>query len=225
MRSSRGEWTGKVLSTPTPYDVLRTVNVSRVPGPLRRSTVPSKTWMRSLSPSTTRTWTFTVSPGRKAGTPLRRCSASMTSIGFTELTLLAVTEYAVKDDGCRAPDREMVVVAAAADGLEDVVGSREHLRREPPPGAEDEEHRRSIRGEPRPEGGEWEAVIALACRRRHDARQVAGFALDVGDRGVEVVGQPHARQRVLSRLVVGGPGPRAPVSHDALDEPAQRRHR
>src|SRR5213594_38554 len=60
MRSTRGECTGKVRSTPTPYDVLRTVKVSRLAPPLRPMTVPSKTWMRSLSPSTTRTCTHTV---------------------------------------------------------------------------------------------------------------------------------------------------------------------
>ena len=54
-RSSRapGECTGNVRSTPTPCEILRTVNVSRAPPPLRAITRPWNTWMRSFSPSLT----------------------------------------------------------------------------------------------------------------------------------------------------------------------------
>jgi hypothetical protein len=38
--------------------------------------------MRDLSPSTTRTWTFTRSPGRKAGTSFFRPAASIVRITF-----------------------------------------------------------------------------------------------------------------------------------------------
>ena len=48
MRSILGECTGKVRSTPTPNDCLRTVNVSRSPLPWRLMTTPSKTWVRRL---------------------------------------------------------------------------------------------------------------------------------------------------------------------------------
>ena len=37
-------------STPTPYDVFRTANVSRLPLPEMAITTPSKTWIRSFSP-------------------------------------------------------------------------------------------------------------------------------------------------------------------------------
>src|SRR2546427_4655262 len=127
MRSMRGECTGKVRSTPTPYDVLRTVKVSRLAPPLRPMTVPSKTWMRSLSPSTTRTCTRTVSPGLNTGRSLRSCSASIRSIGFMESPLLSVAQYTVKHDGGRGADGEMVVVGGAPDRLEHVVGALEDL--------------------------------------------------------------------------------------------------
>src|SRR2546428_7339848 len=141
MRSMRGECTGKVRSTPTPYDVLRTVKVSRLAPPLRPMTVPSKTWMRSLSPSTTRTCTRTVSPGLKGGTSLRSCSASMRSMGFIgqEPFLLAVATHTVKDDGGSAADREVVPARHAADRLQHVGGAAHHVLGDAPAGREDEQ--------------------------------------------------------------------------------------
>ena len=68
MLSSIGEWTGKMRSTPTPFEILRTVNVSDTPAPRRAMQTPSKAWRRSLSPSRTRTFTRSVSPERKGGT-------------------------------------------------------------------------------------------------------------------------------------------------------------
>src|SRR6201999_4370312 len=62
-----GECTGKVRSTPTPNEILRTVKVSRMPPFWRRITTPWNTWTRSREPSMTRTWTFRLSPGRKSG--------------------------------------------------------------------------------------------------------------------------------------------------------------
>src|SRR5262245_41082932 len=78
MRSTFGEWSGNVRSTPTPNDCLRTVNVSRTPGPWRLMTVPSKTWIREREPSITRKCTFTVSPALNCGRSLRswRCSSA-----------------------------------------------------------------------------------------------------------------------------------------------------
>src|ERR1700743_3746055 len=67
MWSMLGECTGNVRSTPTPYLSLRTVKVSRTPPPWRRRTTPLNTWIRSLAPSMTFTWTLIVSPGLKAG--------------------------------------------------------------------------------------------------------------------------------------------------------------
>ena len=46
-----GVWTGKVRSTPTPKEILRTVKVSREEPPLMRMTSPWKTCSRSRSPS------------------------------------------------------------------------------------------------------------------------------------------------------------------------------
>src|SRR5687767_6111732 len=57
-----GECSGKIRSTPWPNDTLRTVNDARTPPRCMPMTIPSNTWMRSLSPSRTFTCTFTVSP-------------------------------------------------------------------------------------------------------------------------------------------------------------------
>src|SRR6476620_7337090 len=71
-----GEWTGKVRSTPTPNDCLRTVNVSRTPAPWRLITIPSKTCTRRRWPSITWKCTRTLSPALNGGRSLRswRCS-------------------------------------------------------------------------------------------------------------------------------------------------------
>ena len=50
-----GECTGKVRSTPTLNETLRTVNVSRIPPPCRRITTPWNTWIRERFPSVTLT--------------------------------------------------------------------------------------------------------------------------------------------------------------------------
>src|SRR5436190_14163460 len=57
----------------------RTVNISLRPWPRRPMTTPEKTWIRSLSPSTTLVWTRTLSPTEKFGTSLRNCSDSILS--------------------------------------------------------------------------------------------------------------------------------------------------
>src|SRR5690349_11886265 len=54
-------------STPTPAEILRTVNVALIPAPRRPMQTPSNACSRSLSPSRTRTITRTVSPGSNAG--------------------------------------------------------------------------------------------------------------------------------------------------------------
>src|SRR6478672_3531321 len=67
-----GLCTGKVRSTPTPKETLRTVKVSRTPPPWRRITTPLKTCTRSFEPSMTLTCTLRVSPGRNSGMSSRR---------------------------------------------------------------------------------------------------------------------------------------------------------
>src|SRR4029079_14839940 len=79
MFSILGEWSGKVRSTPTPNDCLRTVNVSRTPEPCRLITTPSNTCTRWRLPSITLKWTRTVSPALKTGTS-RNCACSMLSM-------------------------------------------------------------------------------------------------------------------------------------------------
>src|SRR2546425_9202395 len=62
-----GPCSGKMRSTPTPAETLRTVKVSLIPPPRRAMQMPSNAWRRSFSPSRTRTITRTVSPGSNAG--------------------------------------------------------------------------------------------------------------------------------------------------------------
>src|SRR2546425_631891 len=71
-----GECSGKIRSTPTPAEILRTVNVALIPAPRRPMHTPSNACRRSLSPSRTRTITRTVSPGSKAGRLVLRPSRS-----------------------------------------------------------------------------------------------------------------------------------------------------
>src|SRR4051794_13235395 len=68
-------------STPWPNETLRTVNEARVPPRCIPMTTPSKTWMRSLSPSRTRTCTLTVSPAFIAGR-WANCDFSTSSIAL-----------------------------------------------------------------------------------------------------------------------------------------------
>src|SRR3989449_6759402 len=77
-----GECSGKIRSTPTPAEILRTVNVSLMPPPRRAMQMPSNAWRRSFSPSRTRTITRTVSPGAKAGMSVFRPSRS-TALSFS----------------------------------------------------------------------------------------------------------------------------------------------
>ncbi len=79
MWSMIGVWSGKVRSTPTPKEILRTVKVSPMPPPWRRMTTPWKTWTRERVPSTTLTWTLSVSPARKAGMSSRSDALSISS--------------------------------------------------------------------------------------------------------------------------------------------------
>src|SRR3989454_4848190 len=72
-----GECSGKIRSTPTPAEILRTVNVALIPAPRRPMHTPSNACRRSLSPSRTRTITRTVSPGAKAGRSVRSPSRSI----------------------------------------------------------------------------------------------------------------------------------------------------
>src|SRR5437762_1041982 len=76
-----GECSGKMRSTPCPNDTLRTVKEARVPPRCMPMTTPSKTWMRSLSPSRTLTCTLTVSPDFIAGRSAN-CDFSTISIAL-----------------------------------------------------------------------------------------------------------------------------------------------
>src|SRR5579859_4846658 len=62
-----GLWVWKVRSTPSPWEILRTVNEEFRPRFFMAMTRPSKACRRSRSPSFTLTCTITVSPGSKAG--------------------------------------------------------------------------------------------------------------------------------------------------------------
>ena len=80
-----GECSGKMRSTPWPNDTLRTVNDARAPPRCMPMTMPSKIWMRSLSPSRTFTCTRTVSPDFMAGRVVS-CDFSTSSIALIVLS-------------------------------------------------------------------------------------------------------------------------------------------
>src|SRR5688572_22480758 len=84
-----GECSGKMRSTPWPNDTLRTVNEARTPPRCMPMTMPSNTWIRSLSPSRTLTCTFTVSPADICGRSVI-CVFSTTSIAPMGDSLLRV---------------------------------------------------------------------------------------------------------------------------------------
>src|SRR5712691_7822301 len=65
---SQSEWVWNVRSTPSPDDILRTMNEEFRPRLRLAITMPSNACTRFLSPSTTLTFTTTVSPGEKSGT-------------------------------------------------------------------------------------------------------------------------------------------------------------
>src|SRR4051794_30290230 len=110
-----GEWTGNVRSTPTPKLTLRTVKVSRAPLPWRRTTTPWNSWTRSRLPSTTRTWTFRVSPGPKSGTSSRSATRSTRSVRFMARRSSGREKGAADDaSGCRA--QELAAVEAVLLG-------------------------------------------------------------------------------------------------------------
>src|SRR5919106_5743382 len=88
--SIRGECSGKVRSTPTPYEIRRTVNEARPPSPRLRITTPSNTCVRSFSPSTTRTCTRTVSPGAKPWRSFLSCPASTNRMASMTVVLQIV---------------------------------------------------------------------------------------------------------------------------------------
>src|SRR6478735_50967 len=81
-----GEWIGKVRSTPTPKETLRTVKVRPTPEPCSLITTPWKTWTRERLPSTTFTCTLMVSPARKSGTSSRLVAPDSSSMTFDMLS-------------------------------------------------------------------------------------------------------------------------------------------
>src|SRR5262245_27151199 len=76
-----GEWVWKVRSTPSPEEILRTMNEELRPRLRLAMTMPSNACRRLRSPSTTLTLTTTVSPGPKSGTSrFRRLISSCSSV-------------------------------------------------------------------------------------------------------------------------------------------------
>src|ERR1700728_2007851 len=119
-----GECTGNVRSTPTPKLTLRTVKVSWTPPPWRRMTAPWKTCTRSRLPSTTRTCTLTVSPGRNSGMSSRRLSRSIVSVGCMKGVLRSLRLGRL---GLPQPGAGRNIVAVL-DQDTHVVGPQPHVR-------------------------------------------------------------------------------------------------
>ncbi len=70
MLSIKGECNWNVLSTPSPEEIFLTIKEEFKPLFLLAITMPSKTWIRFLFPSTTFTPTATVSPTSNLGIDL-----------------------------------------------------------------------------------------------------------------------------------------------------------
>ena len=90
MASMRGEYSGKTRSTPSPNEILRTVNDELTPRLRRAMHTPSNAWVRSREPSTTLTLTRSVSPGANSGigrasVSFSICSRSISSMMFMTL--------------------------------------------------------------------------------------------------------------------------------------------
>src|SRR3954471_21931917 len=102
-----GELSGKILSTPTPYEILRTVNVDREPFDTRRMHTPSKAWRRVFSPSRIFAHTLMESPGRNSGSGAWRYWALLIdSRMLAARALMAVTpEKAVGTQGSARDQR------------------------------------------------------------------------------------------------------------------------
>src|SRR5690348_5463440 len=83
-----GLWVWKVRSTPSPWEILRTVNEEFRPRFFMAMTRPSKACRRSRSPSFTLTCTITVSPGSNAGTFFNWASSTAWMILFMTAYLL-----------------------------------------------------------------------------------------------------------------------------------------
>src|SRR6188768_2359483 len=75
-----GVCSGKVRSTPTPKETLRTVKVRPTPEPWTRMQMPWNTWTRERLPSTTLTSTLRVSPARNSGRSSRLVAAASVSM-------------------------------------------------------------------------------------------------------------------------------------------------
>lgn len=96
--STDGEWSGKTLSTPSPYEIFRTVNVSRTPDPLRAMTMPSKDCILAFPSSMILTCTSTVSPILNSGTSFFRFFASISFMNFSmspSFSFLLFTHYSL----------------------------------------------------------------------------------------------------------------------------------
>src|SRR5690242_4123203 len=76
-------------STPSPYEIFRSVKLELRPAFLRPMHTPSKAWMRSRSPSTTLRLTFTVSPGEKSGIVRPASSFSICWVSSVLSTVMA----------------------------------------------------------------------------------------------------------------------------------------
>ena len=76
-----------VLSTPTWFAILLTVNDSPLPLPRLLITTPSNPWFRTLSPSTTRTFTRTVSPELNSSILIDHLSGSL--IGYLIFAIIS----------------------------------------------------------------------------------------------------------------------------------------
>src|SRR5437870_5989099 len=94
----------------------RTVNISFNPRPLRPITIPLKIWIRSLSPSTTRVCTWTLSPTANFVPSAFCCSFSIASMmRFIAPRLLEGADILPRSDQkCKREDVDLAFVMVIA---------------------------------------------------------------------------------------------------------------
>src|SRR6267378_1312441 len=114
-----GECSGKMRSMPTPKLTRRTVKVAPEARPFFEITTPSNACRRSFtfspSPSWSRTFTRTVSPGRNSGRSLRSCaSCSLRITGFMFLFPFRPTQAGANSSET-IPDYRQIAAFCLAD--------------------------------------------------------------------------------------------------------------
>src|SRR5260370_22494586 len=204
----RGEWSGKVRSTPTPYEMRRTVNEARAPSPRFLMTLPSTPCARPCAPSPSFTCTRPVSPGPNPWRSFRSCAASTSRIAS-----MTRIPFSLERGGL-----ELLGRLAALESFHD----RALLGREP-------RGLQQVRARPPRPPQRLHAAPARDARvvPRQEHRRHARAPELLGPRVLRRLEEP-ARERLALRGALRAehapPEPRARAGHHQRRQPAARQH-